>query len=143
VQGFENRFRRAQYASTSHEGNATMKFTRIALPLIVFAAWASIAAAVTTDDSKKKPVKSWTCADFLGLDNQFKPKMIYAASAYSTGGKLKAAVIDIDGTEKVTPMIVDDCSIAPQSSFMRTLKNDWSKVRADAKAEMKKIDKKL
>jgi acid stress chaperone HdeA len=120
-----------------------MKFTRIALPLIVFAAWASIAAAVTTDDSKKKPVKSWTCADFLGLDNQFKPKMIYAASAYSTGGKLKAAVIDIDGTEKVTPMIVDDCSTAPQSSFMRTLKNDWSKVRADAKAEMKKIDKKL
>jgi acid stress chaperone HdeA len=120
-----------------------MTIRQIALSIVAFAIGTSLAAAATADQSKKKPVTSWTCADFLAVDDQFKPKLVYAASAYAKDGKPLAAVVDIDGTEKVTPMIIDDCSKSPQSSFMQTLKGDWAKVDADTKAEVKKLDKKL
>jgi acid stress chaperone HdeA len=120
-----------------------MKITHITLPVLVLGAGASIGAAVAADESNKKPVTSWTCADFLAVDDQFRPKVVYVASAFTKGGKPEAAVIDIDGTEKVTPLVIDDCHKAPQSSFMQKLKGDWSKVKADAKVEAKKIDKKL
>jgi acid stress chaperone HdeA len=116
-----------------------MKLSQIALSLIVLAAGTSIAAAVTADESKKKPVTSWTCADFLAVDDQFKAKVVYVASVFSKGARPTAAVIDIGGTEMVTPMIIDDCRGSPGSSFIQKLKAEWSKVEA----EMKKIDKKL
>ena len=120
-----------------------MKFSQIAFPLMVLAAVTSIAAAVTAGESKKKPVTSWTCADFLAVDDQFKPKAVYVASVFSKGAGPTAAVIDIIGTEMVTPMIIDDCHGSPRSSFIQKLKGDWSKVEAGTKAEVKKIDKKL
>jgi acid stress chaperone HdeA len=91
----------------------------------------------------KKPVAKWTCADFLAVDEQFRPKVVYWATAYAKGGKPEASVIDIDGTEKVTPMIIEDCTKAPQASFWQRLKADWAKVKAAAKAETKKVEKKM
>lgn len=52
-------------------------------------------------------------------------------------------MIDIAGTEKVTPIVIDDCQKAPQASFWQKLKGAWAKVEADAKAEAKKIEKKI
>ena len=34
----------------------------------------------------------------------------------------------IEGTEKVTPMIIDECTKAPQASFRQKLKAEWKKV---------------
>jgi acid stress chaperone HdeA len=114
-----------------------MKVTQLALPLAIFA---TVTAAVAAEN--KKPVAKWTCAEFLSVDEQFKPKVIYAATAFAKGGKPKDSVIDIDGTEKVTPMVVDDCQKAPQASFWQKLKGAWSRVDADAKAEIEKLEKK-
>jgi len=91
----------------------------------------------------KKPVTKWTCFDFVGFDDQFKPKAVYWATAYSKGGKPEAAVVDIAGTEKVIPIIVDECQKDPQASFWQKLKSTWSKVEADAKADLKKIESKM
>jgi len=91
----------------------------------------------------KTPVASWTCADFLAVSDEFKPRIIYAATAYLKGQKPSASVIDIDGTEKVTPMIVQSCQKTLQGSFMKNLKADWQKVEADAKSAMKKVEQKL
>lgn len=115
-----------------------MKLRQLALLLIVLAVATSVVAA-----QNKKPVSKWTCAEFLAVDDQFKPKVVYAATAYSKAGKPQGSVIDIEGTEKVTPMIIDDCQKTPQASFWKTLKGDWAKVEADARAEMKKVEKKL
>ena len=52
-------------------------------------------------------------------------------------------MIDIEGTEKVTPMIIDECTKAPQASFWQKLKAGWKKIEADARAEVKKIEKKM
>jgi acid stress chaperone HdeA len=68
--------------------------------------------AVTTPavaaESIKKPVTQWTCADFLAIDEAFQPKVVYAATAYSKARKPEG-VIDIDGTETVTPVIISNC----------------------------------
>ena len=40
-------------------------------------------------------------------------------------------------------MIIDECTKAPQTSFWQKLKGEWKKVEAEAKAEMKKIEKKM
>lgn len=113
---------------------------------VVSLAVASVAAGAVAAETKKapqKPVAQWTCAEFIGVDDQFKPKVVYAATAYAKGGKPEASVIDVEGTEKVTPMIIDECQKAPQASFWQKLKAAWAKVEADAKAEMKKIEKKM
>ena len=109
-----------------------------ALTVVVAAAAASASAADT-----KKPVAKWTCAEFIGVDDQFKPKVVYWATAYAKGGKPEGSMIDIEGTEKVTPILIDECAKAPQASFWQKLKGAWAKVEADAKAEAKKIEKKM
>lgn len=91
----------------------------------------------------KKPLAEWTCADFVALDAQFQPKAVYWATAYAKSGKPEAAVIDFDGTEKLTPAIIADCKQDPKASFWTTLKSDWQKLETAAKADVKKIEKKM
>lgn len=115
-----------------------MKLKRFALTLAIAAVAASAVAA-----DNKKPVAKWTCEDFIGVDDQFKPKVVYWATAYAKGGKPEASVVDIEGTEKVTPVVIDECQKAPQASFWQKLKGAWAKVEADTKAETKKMEKKM
>ena len=82
----------------------------------------------------KKPTSNWTCAEFLAVDDQFQPKVIYWSSAQSKKGKPHGATVDIEGTEKVIPMVIDDCKKAPQASYWDKLKNAWKKVEDDAKS---------
>jgi acid stress chaperone HdeA len=110
--------------------------------LTVVVAAAAAAASASAADTKK-PVAKWTCAEFVGVDDQFKPKVVYWATAYAKGGKPEGSMIDIEGTEKVTPILIDECAKAPQASFWQKLKGAWAKVEADAKAEAKKIEKKM
>jgi acid stress chaperone HdeA len=77
------------------------------------------------------------------MDDQFKPKAVYWATAYGKGGKPQSTTIDIDGTETVTPAIIDNCTKNPGASFWQTLKSEWKKVEATAKKDLKKVEKSL
>ncbi|GAB2883188.1 acid-activated periplasmic chaperone HdeA [Microbulbifer echini] len=102
-----------------------MKSTYYILPLVI----ASLAAsAALADKHPKKPAKDWTCADFLAIDDEFKPKAVYWAAAYSKRGKEEGDMLDIDGTEKVTPMIITACTKAPKESFWAKFKDEWHKM---------------
>jgi acid stress chaperone HdeA len=109
-----------------------MKTVQLAL-VIAFAI--PVGAAADT----KKPVAKWTCADYLGVEDSFKPKAVYWATAHAKGGKPETATINIEGTEKVIPFLAEDCQKAPQDLFWQKLKAAWRKVDA----EMKKVEKKL
>jgi acid stress chaperone HdeA len=102
-----------------------MQLKQIALTGLVIGCVAIPAGAA----DNKKPVTQWTCADFLAVEDQYKPKVVYAATAYSKAGKPEAAVIDIEGTEKVTPMIITACEGTPRASFWDKLKAEWNKIR--------------
>ena len=87
----------------------------------------------------KKPLAEWTCADFLGVEGTFRPKLIYWATAYSKAGKPESATIDIEGTEKVIPIITEDCEKAPQDSFWQKLESGWKRIEDEVKALEKKL----
>jgi acid stress chaperone HdeA len=99
----------------------------------------AIAVPVGAAADTKKPVAKWTCADFLGVDDTFKPKAVYWATAHAKAGKPATTTINIEGTEKVIPFIIDDCTKAPQASFWQKLKAAWKKVDAELKQVEKKI----
>lgn len=84
----------------------------------------------------QKPVSNWSCEEFLAVDEQFQPKVIYFASAKTAK---KGSIVDIEGTEKVVPMIIDDCKKAPKEGFVQKLKNAWRTVEADAKKVKDKL----
>lgn len=117
-----------------------MKLARTA---ILAALTASFALTTLAADAPKKPLSQWTCQQFLAMDDQFKPKAVYWATAYSKGGKPEASTLDIDGTETVTPAIIDTCTKNPGASFWQTLKGEWKKVETAAKKDMKKVEKSL
>jgi len=102
-----------------------MQLKQIALTGLVIGSVAIPAAGA----NNKKPVTQWTCADFLAVEDQYKPKVVYAATAYSKAGKPEGEVIDIEGTEKVTPMIITVCEGAPRASFWEKLKAEWQKIK--------------
>ena len=112
--------------------------TRFVLPLVIAGLAASAAVA-----EPKKPLAKWTCADFIAIDDEYKPKVVYWATAYAKGGAPEASELDIEGTEKVTPMIITACTKAPKDSFWHKLKGEWHKLGKDTKDEMKKMKDKM
>ncbi|KQQ14217.1 acid-resistance protein [Methylobacterium sp. Leaf123] len=74
-----------------------------------------------------KTLEKVTCEEFNGLDETFKPKVIAWAAGYKQGQKKPDAVaIDIAGTEKVTPFVVEECRKTPSASL-------WSKIDQELK----------
>lgn len=118
-----------------------MKSTKFVLPLVI----ASIAgiAASTAVAAAKKPAKEWTCADFLAIDDEYQPKAVYWATAYSKRGEPQDSMLDIEGTERVTPMVISECKKAPRESFLKKLKDGWHKTGMKTKEETEKLKEKL
>jgi acid stress chaperone HdeA len=102
-------------------------------PIAVAAAAAMMAVSTLAfaQTPPKKPLGVLTCEEFLAFDETFKPKVVYWAAAYGKGGRAESAVLDVEGTEKVIPVIVEKCKAAPKESFLKHVK-----------AEMAKADKK-
>lgn len=115
-----------------------MKRMRYVLPLVIAGVAASAAVA-----GPKKPVAQWTCADFIAIDDQFKPKVVYWATGYAKGGKTEARELDIEGIEKLTPMIIAACEKEPRESFWKKLKGEWHKAGHETKSEMEKMKEKM
>jgi acid stress chaperone HdeA len=109
-----------------------MGFQRIAIGIAAATLVAGSTAAFAQSSGAKKPLGKMSCADFLGIEDTFKPKVVYWAVAYGQGGKPESAGINVEGTEKMIPVIIEGCKKAPKESF-------WEKV----KAEVKKLEKKL
>ena len=109
-----------------------MYFQRVAIAVVAAALTASSTLAFAQSGAAKKPLGKITCEDFLAVEDTFKPKVVYWAVAYGKGGKPEAAVLDVEGTEQVVPVIIEACKKAPKESF-------WQKL----KAEVKKLEKKM
>jgi acid stress chaperone HdeA len=110
-----------------------MKIGRVMMGIVTVATMTIATwAAADTAGAVQKPLGNMTCEDFLGMDDVVQPKAVYWAVAYGQGGKPEAAVLDVDATEQLVPVIIEECKKAPKESF-------WKKV----KAEVKKITKKM
>lgn len=107
-----------------------MRIRRVVIGGVVVASL--MASANFASAQAKKPLGKMTCEDFLAVEDTVKPKVVYWAVAYGKGGKPEAAVLDVEGIDQMTPVLIEECKAKPKESF-------WKKV----KAEVKKIGKKL
>ncbi|HTN73469.1 MAG TPA: HdeA/HdeB family chaperone [Methylomirabilota bacterium] len=80
----------------------------------------------------QKPLAKMTCEEFVGFDDSFKPKLVYWGVAYGRDGKPESAGVNVAGIERIVPIVVESCKMAPRESF-------WERV----KAEVKMLEKKL
>src|SRR5579863_5428861 len=55
-----------------------------------------------------KPAKM-TCEDFLALEDVQRPKLVYWAEGFNRKGKADEAVVDVDATDQLVPVLVEDC----------------------------------
>jgi len=85
----------------------------------------------THAEENKKPIKSWSCEEFLALDESFKPTAIGFAEALNKKDKPEDAVLDINGTEKVIPLVIEACKQEPKAIFVSKVKSEWDKVKHD------------
>ena len=67
-----------------------------------------------------KPAKM-TCEEFVALENVVRPKVVYWAEGFNHAGKPDDAVVDIDATDRLVPILVDECQETPKASF-------WDKI---------------
>lgn len=74
-------------------------------------------------------VHKLTCQEYVDLDVDMKPKLIYWAAGYDQKSREKAAVIDVEGTERLVPFIEEDCKTAPKASF-------WQRFEAAVKRHL-------
>jgi hypothetical protein len=68
-----------------------------------------------------KPARM-TCEEYVMLDNVAKPKVVYWAEGFNQKGKEDDAVVDIAATDKLVPILVDECKETPKASFWEKIK---------------------
>lgn len=93
------------------------------LPVVSNAADAQKAA------DNKKPVNSWTCEDFLAVDESFQPTAVGFAEALNNKDKPEDAVLDVQGIATVTPAIVQACTQDKKPALKIKLKANGTKSR--------------
>jgi acid stress chaperone HdeA len=93
------------------------KKQRFIFALVIIASSSAMAATAPA-----KSVDKWTCGDFLELKESYKPNAMFFAEGFTKAGKPVDAVMDVDGTLKVTPKVIEACTQNMQGSFVDTLK---------------------
>jgi acid stress chaperone HdeA len=93
----------------------------------ILSAFALTSTAYAANNTK--PVNAWTCEDFLAVDDSFQPVAVGFAEALNSKDKPEDAILDIDGIEKVTPMIIEACKQDKSLPFKEKVHSELSKVK--------------
>lgn len=104
--------------------------------LLIGAASLLVFSTMSHAADTKKPITSWTCEDFIAVDENYRPTAVAIAEVLNKKGKVKDAVLDVDGIEKVTPLIIDACKKDTQSSFISQIEAKFKNLEKDLKKEM-------
>lgn len=119
---------------------------RVAMVAILFgagvtsSAWAAPAAKADKTANMDKGAKAdmaakgvhpakMTCQEFMELDDVAKPKVVYWAEGFNGKGKPDDAVVDVESTDRLVPMVMEVCKSAPNESFLKKTK-EQSKMQA-------------
>jgi hypothetical protein len=84
----------------------------------------------TTTSNTAKVIKptTITCQEFLAYDEVTRPQIVYWSEGLNRKGKPKDAVIDIDRINNLVPVLVDDCTKEPQSSYWQKMKREMKRI---------------
>lgn len=84
-------------------------------------------APIAKTTAAAKPTKM-TCEAFIALDEVSRPKVVYWAEGFNSNGKPDDAVFDVESTEHLVPVLVEECKAAPKESFWKKVKAEFKKV---------------
>jgi hypothetical protein len=85
---------------------------------------AGITSTVLAATPTHKPARM-TCREYVMLDDVVKPKVVYWAEGFNQKGKEDDAVVDIAATDKLVPVLVDECQETPKASFWEKIKKHF------------------
>ena len=77
-----------------------------------------------------------TCKDFLAIDETTRPNLVYWAQGLNHKGKPKDAVVDVEATARLVPVIVEQCKAAPQASFWQKMEDGWRRLEGDVRRHL-------
>ena len=90
--------------------------------VLVTAAVLATTAMVTPVLAASHKPGEMTCEEFLALDDLAKPKVVYWSEGFNKKGKPMDAVIDVEETDRLIPVIVTECKATPKASFWEKIK---------------------
>ena len=106
-----------------------MDLKRIATAVVVTTLLASPALVFGQSLSSKKPLEKMTCEEFVGLEDSFKPHAVSWAVAYGADGKPESAGVNVEGIQRVVPVVIEACQKTPKESFWQKVKAEFTKLR--------------
>ena len=106
-----------------------MKLKRIATAVLATTLFASSTVASSQSASSKKPLEKMTCEEFVGLEDSFKPHAVSWAVAYGADGKPESAGVNVEGIQRVIPVVIKACQKTPKESFWQKVKAEFTKLR--------------
>ena len=68
-----------------------------------------------------------TCEEFLSYDEVTRPQIVYWSEGMNRKGKPETAAIDVDRTNSLVPVLVEECRKEPQTSYWAKLKQEFNK----------------
>ena len=76
-----------------------------------------------------KPIKPMelTCEEFLSYDEVTRPQIVYWSEGLNGKGKPESATIDVERTNSLVPVLVEDCRKEPQTSYWTKVKQEFKK----------------
>ena len=66
-----------------------------------------------------------TCEEFVALDDVVKPKVVYWSEGFNKKGKPVDAVVNVEETDKLIPVLITECQEAPKESFWEKIKKHF------------------
>lgn len=103
--------------------------------LLIGAASLFVFSTLSQAADTQKPIASCTCEDFIAVDENYRPTAVAIAEVLNKKGKMEDVVLDVDGIEKVTPLVIDACKKDMQSSFMSQVEAEFKHLEKDLEKE--------
>jgi acid stress chaperone HdeA len=69
-----------------------------------------------------------TCEEFLSYDDVTRPQIVYWSEGLNRQGKPEDAVIDVDRTNRLVPVLIEDCTKEPSASYWTKMKQEFKKI---------------
>jgi Na+/serine symporter len=101
------------------------KFAPIGIQVLVASAFAASAVPALADAASAKMVKpaAMSCEDFLAFDDVTRPEIVYWSEGLTRKGKPEDAVFDVERTNRLVPILVEDCTKEPKASYYKKVKD--------------------
>lgn len=89
----------------------------IAISTIVLSSIGFAAAATPTKPAK--PIQSWTCQDFLDVNETYQPTAVSLIQLINEKKDTDHAYLDVNGIETMTPSLLDVCKENPKAPIKK------------------------